>query len=432
MADNPEPPRSPHRETDSHESPPRNHREASDPDQLRPDLHRNPYRNLGRNPRRNLRQSPRWGLRWNRREAEQAGDESREAEAHVFASLRLILFGLTAVVQPSLGIAPFLANAHGPAERVAFAVPALVTLLCAVWVVRRKPLPGPVVAVGVTAVLAASATASAALPPDAHFGQADWAYGLVGWHLLLLLLDRVPALLTAQAALLVLKIAQWLFNGTPDRAEIGNAGVVMLSVTSLQLGVVAMSRIMLRSARQAAEVAAERERAATRAALAQQWEQDLRAGFAGQLGATLPLLADLADGVLDPRADDTRRRCALAATQLRRLFAENDDVPDPLVHEVTACVHVAERRGVAVSLAVSGAPVPVPTDVRRALTGPLAEALSAAREQARVSLLRTEGEVRVAVIADAGAEVGTATGAVEVQSGTYGRHTRMEARWRTS
>ncbi|ROP36987.1 hypothetical protein [Saccharothrix texasensis] len=382
------------------------------PDDLGP-THRNTH------PRRH---------RW----AEPAGDESREAEAHVFASLRLVLLVLTAVVQPSLGLAPFLAHAHGPAERVAFAVPALVTLLCAVWVVRRKPLPAPVVAGGVVAVVVVSGVATVALPPNAHFGPADWAYGLVGWHLLLLLLDRVPALLTSLAALLVLNVAQWLLSGTPDRAEIGNAGVVMLSVTSLQLGVVAMSRILLRSARQAAEVAAERERAATRAALAEQWEHDLRAGFAGQLGATLPLLADLADGVLDPRAEDTRRRCALAATQLRRLFAENDDVPDPLVHEVTACVHVAERRGVEVSLAVSGAPVPVPTDVRRALTGPLAEALSAARERARVSLLRTEGEVRVAVIADAGVEVGTATGPVEVESGTYGRHTRMEARWRTS
>ncbi|MFI9010858.1 hypothetical protein ACIGNX_26835 [Actinosynnema sp. NPDC053489] len=359
-------------------------------------------------------------------------DDSGEAEAHVFAGLRLVLLGVTAVIQPSLGVGPLLALNPHPAARVAFAVPALVTLLCAVWVVRRRALPRVVAFGGAAAVLAASAVATATLPPDAHFGPAHWSYGLVGWHLLLLLLDRVPVLLAAQAAHLVLSLGQWLLAGVPDRAEVGAAGVVVLSVTSFQLAVVVMSRFMLRTARQAAEVAAERERAATRAALAEQWEQDLRAGFAGHLGATLPLLADLADGVLDPRDEDTRRRCALAATQLRRLFAENDDVPDPLVHEVTACVHVAERRGVAVSLAVSGAPVPVPTDVRRELTGPLAEALSAARERARVSLLRTGSEVRVAVVADAGVELGTATGRVEVECGTYGRHTRMEARWRTS
>ncbi|ONI80934.1 hypothetical protein ALI22I_46375 [Saccharothrix sp. ALI-22-I] len=348
----------------------------------------------------------------------------------MFASLRLALLGVTAVVQ-GLGVAALFVHDH-PAGRVAFAVPALVTLLCAVWVVRRRPLPKALVVGGTVAVLAASSVATEALPPDAHFGPAHWSYGLIGWHLLLLLLDRVPVLLAAQAAHVVLSVTQWVLAGAPERAEIGSAGVVVFSVTSFQLGVLVMSRILLRNARRAAEVAAERERAATRAALAEQWEQDLRAGFAGQLGATLPLLADLADGVLDPRADDTRLRCALAATQLRRLFAENDDVPDPLVHEVTACVHVAERRGVEVSLAVSGAPVPVPTDVRRELTGPLAVALSAARDRARVSLLRTEGEVRVAVIADAGVDFGTVTGRVEVECGTYGRHTRMEARWRTS
>ncbi|WP_447009783.1 hypothetical protein [Saccharothrix hoggarensis] len=354
-----------------------------------------------------------------------------DAEGHVFASLRLVLLGVTALVQPTLGVGPLLVHDH-PAALAAFAVPALVTALCAVWVLRRKPLPPPLVVVGAVAVLAASAVATDVLPPDAHFGPTHWSFGLVGWHLLLLLPDRVAALLAAQAAHVAISVTQWLLAGTPDRAEVGGAGVVVLSVVSFQLGVLVISRVLVRGARLAAEVAAERERAATRAALAEQWEQDLRAGFAGQLGTTLPLLADLADGVLDPRADETRLRCALAATQLRRLFAENDDVPDPLVHEVTACVDVAERRGVVVSLAVSGAPVPVPTDVRRELTGPLAVALSAARVRARVSLLRGDGEVRVAVVADAGVDVGTATGRVEVECGTYGRHTRMEARWRTS
>ncbi|MFE9747392.1 hypothetical protein ACFYOT_21010 [Saccharothrix saharensis] len=369
---------------------------------------------------------------WHDGAGDHTSDDSREAQRHVFAGVRLILLGVTAVLQVSLGFGSLLTYPHHPAARYSLAASVLVTLVCAIRVVRRKPLPTPVVVGGVVTMLTASAVATAVLPPHAHFGPTHWLWGQVGWSLLLLLLDRVPALLAALAAHVVLGVGQWLLAGAPDRAEIGNAGVVVLSVTSLQLGALVMTRFMLRNAAQAVEVAAERERAATRAALAEQWDQDLRAGFAGQLGATLPLLADLADGVLDPRADDTRQRCALAATQLRRLFAENDDVPDPLVHEVTACVHVAERRGVAVSLAVSGAPVPVPTDVRRELTGPLAEALSAARERARVSLLRTGGEVRVAVVADAGVEVGTTRGRVEVECGTYGRHTRMEARWRTS
>ncbi len=110
-------------------------------------------------------------------------------------------------------------------------------------------------------------------------------------------------------------------------------------------------------------------------------------------------------------------------------------MPDPLVHELSACVDVAERRGLAVSLAVSGETVPVPTAVRRELTGPVITALSAARSRARVSLLRTDEEVRVAVVADtdvAGAADLTTLDSLGVDVAWYahGEQTRMEARWR--
>ncbi|WP_433260016.1 hypothetical protein ACQPZF_22670 [Actinosynnema sp. CS-041913] len=356
----------------------------------------------------------------------------RTEAGQVFASIRLVLLGVVAVLQVGLSVAPVLSPDQGVGARVAFGVLALVTLVCAGWIVRRRPVPGVVVAVGAVAVLGASALATDALPPGGHFGAAHWSFGLVGWHLLMLLADRVALLLTALGVHFGCGIAQFLLAGAPGRVEIGAAGAVVLGATSFQLGVLLLVRVLLRNARQAAEVAAGQERAATRAAVAEQWAQDLRAGFAGGLGTTLPLLADLADGVLDPRAEDTRRRCAFAATQLRRLFAEHDEVPDPLVHEVAACVDVAERRGLVVSLAVSGAAVAVPTEVRRELTGPVAAALSAARERARVSLLRTDAEVRVAVIADTGAPVDAVSARVDVRCDTYGEQTRTEARWRTS
>ncbi|MEU5694406.1 hypothetical protein [Actinosynnema sp. NPDC020468] len=357
------------------------------------------------------------------------------------ATMRLVLLGVVATIQPGLSLVPLLRYDHAPAAGIAFGVFALVTAGCAPWVARRRPLPGWVEACGAVAVLGASVAANAALPADGFFGPAHWSFGLVGWHLLLLLTERSGPLVGALGLHVVVSIAQFLSAGAPDRADVGRAGVVVLSVTSFQLGMFVIIRVLRRGARQAELAAAAQQRAETRVALARQWEQDLRTGFAGQLGATLPLLADLADGVLDPRDEETRRRCALAATQLRRLFAENDDVPDPLVHEVAACVDVAERRGVAVSLAVGGAPVPVPKDVRRALTTPLATALSAAHGKARVSLLRTPDEVRVAVVATGGPTTATppdpsngvepAGGrAVAVETDTYGGRTRTEARWR--
>ncbi|MET8361780.1 hypothetical protein [Micromonospora sp. NPDC005171] len=352
---------------------------------------------------------------------------------HVYATMRIALLGVTGAVQFGLCLATLARHEYRPAwvAVAAFTALALVTATCGIWVVRRQPLPPSVVVVGTVIVLIASTAASAALPLDGHFREPDWSFGLAGWHLLLLLLDRVPVLLTASAVHVAANVAQFLLMGVPERVEVGAVGAVVLATTSVQLAFVVITRMLARSAHQATEVAAERDRMVTRVALAEQWEQGQRIGFAGQLGVTLSLLADLADGVLDPRDDDTRRRCALAATQLRRLFAESDDVPDPLVHEVTACVDVAVRRGVEVSLAVSGTAVPVPAYVRRELTGPVVAALSAARTRARVSVLRTDDQVRVAVVADADVRVVIASSPqVEVDSGAYGEHVRVEARWR--
>jgi hypothetical protein len=102
------------------------------------------------------------------------------------------------------------------------------------------------------------------------------------------------------------------------------------------------------------------------------------------------------------------------------------------VHELSACVDIAERRGLTVSLAVSGETVPVPTTVRRELTEPVIVALSAARSLARVSLLRTREEVRVAVLTDAGTAEVTTPGSlgVDVTWDAHHEQVRMEARWR--
>ncbi|MEA5363032.1 hypothetical protein VA596_26110 [Amycolatopsis sp., V23-08] len=358
---------------------------------------------------------------------------AREPAVRLAAAIRIALLGVTGIIQLGLGLPPLLRHhaAYRPpvVADLAYAVLAGVTALCALWVLRRKPLPAALTAGGTLVVLVASAAATTALPPDSFFREPHWSFGLVGWHLLVLLADRPPALLTALAAHTATSVAQFLLTGTPTRTELGDAAIVLFGVTVFQLTIAGLIRLVDRRAGEAAAAAAESERLAILAALAAQAGRDLRAGFAEQLGATLPLLAGLADGTLDPRTPDARARCALAAAQLRRLFAENDDVPDPLVHEVTACLDVAERRGVAVTLAVSGDVVDVPAPARRELTGPVLTALAAARTRARVSVLRTPELVRVAVVADGRAEP-AGSAAVPVTSHSRDGQTWMEARWR--
>ncbi|MEV0841882.1 hypothetical protein AB0I55_20280 [Actinocatenispora sera] len=361
-------------------------------------------------------------------------DDDPAAGGNVHATMRVALWFVTAVLLVGLSLRPVLEQRyryHWLAV-AAFVALAGITAAGGGWVLRRRPLPGAVTAAGTAVTLAAGYCATSALTAGEHFGAADWSFGLVEWYLLLLLLDRVPLLLAALGTHLALSVGLFLAAGQPDRVEIGAVGIVVLGSATVQLSVVVIARALARSTRRTSAAIADRDRMQTQLLLAEQWERGQRNDFAGQLGLTLPLLAELADGLADPRESETRRRCALAATQLRRLFAENDESPDPLVHEITACIDIAERRGVVVSLAVSGTAVAVPTAVRHELTGPVVAALSVARNRARVSVLRTTEEVRVAVVTDAGAAGTAPPGSmhVEVECGSYGQDGRMEARWR--
>ena len=355
------------------------------------------------------------------------------AADQVIAAVRIGLLGVVVVLQATLALRPLLAHGyphHGIAV-AAYTAVACVTAGCAAWVLRRRPVPVPVVIAGTAVALGADVAATAALPGGQRFGAADWAFGLIGWHLLLLLLDRLPVLLTVLGAHIAIAVVPFALGG-PDRFELGTAGTVVVGTAVVQTAAAVIAHLVAARARGAMALAAERDRLAIRVTTAEAFEQGRRTAFAGHLGATLSLLADLADGLLDPRRAQTRRWAALAATQLRRLFAENDDVPDPLVHELSACLDVAARRGVEVALAVSGAAVDVPPEVRSALTAPVAAALAGTGTRARVSVLRADGDVRVAVIGDGlgyGAEHGAPPG-VEIESGRYGEYARVEARWR--
>ncbi|WP_241672191.1 hypothetical protein [Streptomyces sp. IB2014 016-6] len=360
-------------------------------------------------------------------------EQRHTATGHVYATMRIVLVCATAVLLFGLSLRPLLEEdyRHPGLAVCAFAVLAGVTGACSWWALRRRPLPVALMVTGTLLVLAAATAATVAVSPERRFQAPDWSFGLAGWYVLLLLLDRVRVLVTVLAAHTAMSAGLFLIAGTPDRAALGAAGAATFSAVSVQLAVVVITGVLCGRSREAAEAAEERDRLLTRMLAAHQWRERQRHLFAAQLGTVLPLLAALADEVTDPRDEDTRRQCALTATQLRRLFAQNDDVPDPLVHEVTACVDVAERRGVDVSFAVSGAAVELPLHIRQELTGPLVTALSAARRRARVSVLRTEEEVRIAVIADARAvAAATSTGPVEVEYGRYGQFQRLETRWR--
>jgi hypothetical protein len=146
-----------------------------------------------------------------------------------------------------------------------------------------------------------------------------------------------------------------------------------------------------------------------------------------------PLLAGLADGTLDPADRGVRHACAVQASRLRRLFAETDDVAEPLLHELRACSYIADQRGVVVDLQTTGRLPRLDREARRALTEAPLLALAGAERHARITVLARSDEVAVSVLVDgtgpapaAAAEDPEVT--VTVLDG--GERRWVEARWR--
>lgn len=143
----------------------------------------------------------------------------------------------------------------------------------------------------------------------------------------------------------------------------------------------------------AAALAVEAERDA-----AERARRERQARLALVSGTAEEVLAALATGDADPADPEVRRRCVLAAARLRRLIAESDDVPDPLLHELRAAADVAERNGVPIELVAIGTPPELPVEVRRQLADPLTAALTDVRGTARLTVVAGPDEVVVSLV----------------------------------
>jgi hypothetical protein len=86
------------------------------------------------------------------------------------------------------------------------------------------------------------------------------------------------------------------------------------------------------------------------------------------------------------------------------MFAESDDAPDPLIHELIACADVAERRGVAADLEAVGVIPAVPAATRRVLTDMAITILAAAATRARITVTAAGDGLIVSFVADGPAD----------------------------
>ncbi|MEV0283123.1 ATP-binding protein [Kribbella sp. NPDC050820] len=250
------------------------------------------------------------------------------------------------------------------------------------------------------AVIAAAGLLSASgVEHTAHALASNWFVGTAPWLALVVLGERLKEVVTVLAINHLIAIGRMLTLPV-DGVETGYlAG--MITSAGYPLAVAVATSLLASLAQQAAQQRRDAEEVRIADQLAAQTHERRQRRYA-ELSATAgPLLAGLADGTLDPQDESVRRRCAIEAARMRRIFAEHDETPDPLLHELRACADLADRRGVLVTLATAGTWAAPPLPVRRGLTeGPLM-LLATAASQARITVSSTDGSLAVSVVADA-------------------------------
>jgi hypothetical protein len=335
-------------------------------------------------------------------EVAETGEEL--AQSQVPHSLRVATLIISAVIALGLGgfnMVRHLADYQFPLVQVgSYAVLGAVLAVEAVLLVRRRPW-GHLRRLAITVILVAFVLSAVTLPDGQTSTTVDWMFGATNFVGIAVLHDRslrtVGAFLLAHESIALINLL--LFHDVSRdallRLATGSVNVIGVPLC-LAVGAAAVRRI------HAAAVASgqELERVRTEEAVATESHRRRRQRFTELSGSTVPLLEGLADGSLRPEAPDVQRRCAIEAARMRRLFAEADEVANPLLHELSYCADIADRKGVVVELDARGQWPTPPREVRRDLTEAALTALATAASWARVTVVGDADLVSVNVVAD--------------------------------
>lgn len=257
-----------------------------------------------------------------------------------------------------------------------------------------------VVAVG------AGVVALVSYPPGQAVSDISWAWNTVGWCGVLLLIRRpsweLAVMLSVNTVTTVVAVAA---DGSLDAVMVSRLVSVTLATFGVQLLFAVVAHHLDGLARRATDLTLAQAESRSRAAIDEAVHAGRQLRYAEIRDRVEPLVRGLADRTLDHTAPDVRRTAGIEAARLRRLFAETDDTPDPLLHELRASADLAERRGVDVTLLTYGTLPAVPTADRRLLTEVILLVLASTASRARVTAVADDAEVVLSVLADAPADV---------------------------
>jgi hypothetical protein len=336
-------------------------------------------------------------------------DDSGEglARSQVVHGLRIATLLVSAVIALGLGgvnMVRHLAEYELPLVQVgSYAVLAAVLAVEAVLLVRRRPW-GRLRRLGIAVILVASALSAVTLPDGRTSTTVDWMFGATNFVGIAVLHDRplraIGAFLLAHESIALINLL--LFHDvTRDallRLATGSVNVIGVPLC-VAVGAAAVRRIHAEAETARREI----ERVRTEEAVAAESHRRRRQRFAELSSSTVPLLEGLADASLRPEDPEVQRRCAIEAARMRRLFAEVDEVANPLLHELSYCADIADRKGVVVELDSRGQWPTPPREVRRELTEAALTALATATSWARVTVVGDADLVAVNVVADCSA-----------------------------
>lgn len=282
-----------------------------------------------------------------------------------------------------------------------FSVYTIVVCLAAIVIIRKQPW-GWIRWTALAATVAACVASDLALGAGHANTIADWSYGTVGWVGVIVLTGRPLIESIGFLTLIELITLATVLADHPNHSVLLWAATSAISCIGFPLcGAIAVPALCF-IASAAEDAGHQAEQIRTAEAVADGLHERRRQRFAGLYDTAVPLLQGLASGVLSPRDDQVQRRCAIEAARMRRLFAEMDTVPNPLLHELRHCADVADRKGILVEMEGRGQWPEPPLEIRRALTEAPLAALATATSWARVTVIGTAELLSVNVVADCG------------------------------
>jgi len=284
-------------------------------------------------------------------------------------------------------------------------------------------------------VLGLSVWATALLPAAALVGPPHQTLGAVGWFGVLLLADTgIGALLGFLGVHVALTVVQLGLAGRLDLLTLVDLAVVVAATGGFQVAVGAAGAALDRVAAAATKAARRQAATVTAEEVARRLHDDREERYGRLRESVLPLLRGVGDGSLSAADPQVQRRAAREAARLRRLFAEESDVFDPLAVELGSLVDVVEQRGAEVRFSATGQrPVPPPAACR-ALVDAVAPALLAARHSARLTLSAAGTGVLVGVVTDGDVPGAEPEAPAEISTVVVDadRQIWVEARWTPS